>query len=211
MEAIFSVIRVIVCVTEGIPIIDMLIVKRYLKLTKSVLIGPNCPGFVVPGVARLGIMPNDIHLKGVVGIVSRSGTLTYEAIMQTTFCGLGQSASIGIGGDSIVGMEFIDVLILFENDPNTKIVLMIGEIGGNTEERAAEFIKGMKKPVIAYIAGISAPKGKKMGHAGAIILDKSGDPCSKIDILKKAGVIIVDSISDIGKTLFDVYNKKVYS
>lgn len=208
LEAIFSGIKTIVCITEGIPVMDMLVVKFYLNLYNVLFVGPNSPGLVIPNLSRLGIMPVDIHLNGVVGIVSRSGTLTYEAIMQTSKVKLGQSTSVGIGGDPIIGLGFVEILDLFEKDVNTKIILMIGEIGGNAEEKAVEIIKKMKKPVVAYIAGLSAPKGKKMGHAGAIISGNIGGALSKIKLLNECGVTIVDSVTDIGKNILSVHNKR---
>lgn len=207
LEAIFSGIKKIVCITEGIPITDMLIIKFYLNLYDVSFVGPNSPGLVLPNLSRLGIMPLDIHLDGVVGIVSRSGTLTYEAIIQTTKEGLGQSTSIGIGGDPIIGLNFIDIVKLFNNDDNTKIILMIGEIGGNSEEKIIEFVDKTTKPVVAYIAGLTAPKGKKMGHAGAIVSDSSGGAFYKIGKLRSAGIVIIESVTDIGKTVLNVYNK----
>jgi len=208
LEAIDANIKLIVCVTEGIPILDMLYVKRIAKENNVTLIGPNCPGFVIPNKCRLGIMPHNIHLKGVVGIVSRSGTLTYEAINQTTKIGIGQSISIGIGGDPIIGSTFIDVLSFLEKDNNTKIILMIGEIGGLAEEKAAIFIKNnVTKPVLAYISGLYSPIGKKMGHAGAIISSLSGDPKNKINELKKNGIYVINSLTAIGHNIYNIYNK----
>lgn len=203
MEAGDAGIRLLVCITEGIPIHDIMKVRAYLRKKDAILIGPNAPGIIVPGECKIGIMPGYIHVRGGVGVVSRSGTLTYEAVYQLTKEGLGQSTCIGIGGDPVTGLSFVDALRLFEKDTETEAVLMIGEIGGTGEEEAAEFIKRMSKPVFAYIAGISAPPEKRMGHAGAIISSGQGTASEKIESLKEAGVKVIMNPARIGKTVAD--------
>ncbi|MCX7641286.1 MAG: succinate--CoA ligase subunit alpha [Elusimicrobiales bacterium] len=209
LECAYNGIKVIICITEGIPVVDMAKVKKHLnylrtKLGEIYLIGPNCPGIITPGEAKCGIMPGYIHKKGSIGVVSRSGTLTYEAVWQITNNGLGQSTVVGIGGDPIHGMNFIDVISLFNEDKQTEAILMIGEIGGSAEEDAALFIKkNVKKPVFAFIAGKTAPKGRRMGHAGAIVEGTTGTHQAKVEALKKSGIVVIENLSEIGKMIYE--------
>lgn len=209
MEAVDADLDLVICITEGIPVLDMVKVKRYLEGKKTKLIGPNCPGVITPGECKIGIMPGYIHAKGHVGVVSRSGTLTYEAVHQLTARGIGQSTAVGIGGDPVKGMEFIDVLKLFNEDPDTHAVMMIGEIGGTAEEEAAEWIKAnMTKPVVGFIGGQTAPPGKRMGHAGAIISGGKGTAAEKIAVMESCGIKVAPTPAEMGETLVSVLKER---
>ncbi|HOS59703.1 MAG TPA: succinate--CoA ligase subunit alpha, partial [Syntrophorhabdaceae bacterium] len=205
LEAVEAGIEIVVCLTEGIPTIDMITVRHYMKDKNAVLIGPNTPGIISPGKCKIGVMAGYIHKEGNVGIISRSGTLTYEVVDQLTKIGIGQSTCIGIGGDPIIGLKYVDLLEMFEKDNGTDAVVIIGEIGGQAEEQAAAYFKeNMKKPVVAFIAGVTAPPGRRMGHAGAIVSGGVGDAATKIKTLEAAGIRVVKNPSDIGKTVSDV-------